>query len=377
MELWQKWLDVEAVDTPLVVVHRDVLVQNICEMADFAREHGVALRPHLKTHKTLEIARLQLEHGAVGLTCAKVSEAEVFAENGFEQILIAYPVVGARKIERLFGLIRAHKSATIQTLTDSFEQARSLSEAAVSHGVTLSVWIKVDSGLKRCGTQPGEETVALLRAVQVLPGLQVEGLLTHAGHAYGAATPEQVRELGRGEAECLLRTAELARAEGLAVQAISVGSTPTVRVSGQVQGVTEIRPGNYVFCDATQVRLGVTTPERCALRVFARIVSRPAPDRLVIDAGAKTLALDKGAHGSDAVQGYGTVVGHPEAVIARLSEEHGVVQVPQDSPLQIGDVIEIIPNHSCPVANLTDELFILGKEGRTERWPVAARGKTQ
>lgn len=387
---WQGAVAADELDTPLVVVHRERLVQNIAEMARFANEQGVALRPHLKTHKTLEIARLQMEHGAIGLTCAKLGEAEVFLANGFKNILIAYPLVGKRKLVRLLELMIQYPDAEIQTLVDDLEQALALSKLlserqemrqgslqAHSDSLQVPLWIKIDSGLHRCGVEPGERAAELVREVAHLPGVRFLGLLTHAGHAYGASGYEQVKEIGEGEARCLLETAQLVQSHGLDVPAISVGSTPTVRVSGAVKGVTEIRPGNYVFCDATQVRLGVITPDRCALRVFTRVVSRPAPDRLVIDAGAKTLALDKGAHGSDAVSGYGLVVGHPQAVIERLSEEHGVVRVPADSPIRIGDVLEIIPNHSCPVANLTDELFVLDDQGTTERWQVAARGKTR
>lgn len=373
--LWQKSIAAaEELDTPLVVVHRDILSQNIEDMADFAKKHGVMLRPHLKTHKTLEIARLQQEHGAVGLTCAKTGEAEVFLEAGFTDLLIAFPLVGPAKQRRLFDLIARFPQAKIATLVDSPELAGELSAHAAQRGVILPVWVKVDSGLRRVGVLPGAPAVELARQAASLPALQYEGLLTHAGHSYGASSPEQVREIGLQEAECLLNSAqELPAGAG----GISVGSTPTVRVSGAVPGVTEIRPGNYVFCDATQVRLGVATPERCALRVFARIVSRPAPDRLVIDAGAKTLALDKGAHGTDAVAGFGLIVGHEDAVIERLSEEHGVIRIPEASPLQAGDLLEIIPNHSCPVANLTDELFVLDESGHTETWQVVARGKTR
>lgn len=377
MELWQGLLQEAAseLDTPLVAVHRGVLQANIDAMAAFAREQGVRLRPHLKTHKTAEIAQMQMMAGAAGLTCAKLGEAEVFLAAGFRDILIAYPLVGKRKIGRLFELLEAHPGARLETLTDSAEHAAELSKAAVRHGVTLPLWIKVDSGLGRVGAAPGRAAAELTQTAAAMPGLQVRGLMTHAGHAYGAADERAVREIGEQEARCLLATKE--QIELQEDVEISVGSTPTVRVSGSVPGVTEIRPGNYVFCDATQVRLGAATPERCALRVFARVVSRPAPGRLVIDAGAKTLALDRGAHGSDALAGYGMVVGHADAVIERLSEEHGVMRVAADSALRVGDVIEIIPNHSCPVANLTDELYVLDASGYVATWLVLARGKTK
>jgi D-serine deaminase-like pyridoxal phosphate-dependent protein len=380
MERWQKGLDAAEVDTPQVVVHQDILQRNIAEMANFARLHGVRLRPHLKTHKTLEIARLQIEAGAVGLTCAKLGEAEVFLQKGFRDLLIAFPLVGRQKMRRLFDLIESYPQATLQTIVDRAAHAAELAEEAVRRGVVLPLWVKIDSGLKRVGVQPGADAVTLVREVLAMDGLALQGVLTHAGHAYGAAGAEQAAEIGRQEATCLLETAELLRQEGVTVPedfGISVGSTPTVRTSGAVPGVTEIRPGNYVFADATQIRLGAATAETCALRVFSRVVARPEPERLVIDAGAKTLALDKGAHGTDGLTGYGVVVGHPDAVIERLSEEHGVVRVPAACELQPGDLVEIIPNHSCPVANLADELLVIGGHGLVGTWQVAARGKTR
>jgi len=376
-KLWQTEVEASELDTPLVVVHRDRLQQNIAEMAAYAAAQGVRMRPHLKTHKTIEIAALQREHGAIGLTCAKLGEAEVFLARGFTDILIAYPLVGSAKWKRLFELIDAYPQAVISTLLDDAGLAATLSEQAADRGIRLPVWVKIDSGLKRCGVLPGAQAVDLVQRVTGLPGLDFQGLLTHAGHAYAADGYEQVQEIGEREARCLLETAERLQEAGIAVPGISVGSTPTVRISGAVAGVTEIRPGNYVFYDATQIRLGVTTAERCALRVFTRVVSRTEAGRLVIDAGAKTLALDKGAHGSDTVAGYGLIVGHPQAVIERLSEEHGVVRVAADSTIAVGDLLEIIPNHACPVANLTDELHVLDGTGRLAVWPVVARGKTR
>ncbi|ARU61937.1 hypothetical protein CBW65_13530 [Tumebacillus avium] len=373
-QLWQG-LTAEEWDTPQVVVHRGRLQDNIASMAAFARQHGVQVRPHVKTHKTWEIFAMQQAAGAVGLTCAKLGEAEVFLQRGVKSVLVAYPLVGTRKLERLFELMTRFPAAEVQTIVDSPERAAELAQAAAAQGVELPVWVKVDSGLRRVGVSPGAPAAELVREVRKLSGLRLLGLLTHAGHAYGAASYEQVAEIGAAEAGCLLETAELLAAEGVTGLGISVGSTPTVKVSGAVPGVTEIRPGNYVFYDATQVRLGVATPEQCALRVLTRVVARPEAGRIVIDAGAKTLALDKGAHGSDAVAGHGLIVGHEGAVIERLSEEHGVVRIAEDSPIRVGDVLEIIPNHSCPVANLTDELTAIGEDGSLETWNVIARGK--
>jgi D-serine deaminase-like pyridoxal phosphate-dependent protein len=360
-------------DTPLVVVHYEKMIRNLDRMAAFARAYRVRLRPHGKTHKMPQIAKMQLERGAAGITVAKIGEAEVMAAHGCDDILIAYPLIGNEKVERLLALAR---TVRVSTLVDSFEGAKALSDAFLRERMRLPVYVKIDSGLHRCGVQPGKEAAQLVRHVVSLPGLQFLGLLTHAGHAYAAKDARDLQRIGQGEADCLIETAEILRKEGIAVQEISVGSTPTVRISGAVTGVTEIRPGNYVFHDMTQVRLGVATEEDCALRVWARVVSRPNKNVLVLDSGAKTLALDRGAHGVEGVSGYGRIVGYPDCVIERLSEEHAVVKVPDDCPLSIGDVVEIIPNHACPVVNLTDQVYVIREGQSAEVWRVEARGKT-
>ncbi|WP_018130730.1 alanine racemase [Effusibacillus pohliae] len=363
------------IDTPAVLVDYEKLLANLDDMAGFARAHGVKLRPHAKTHKTAEIARLQIERGAVGITVAKIGEAEALADHGCADILIAYPLIGTPKLERLAALAERIRVAAV---IDSLDGAIALSDFFAARNRQIDVYVKIDSGLRRCGRQPGEDAAELARQAARFAGIRLVGLLTHAGHAYGAPTPEILQKIGREEALSLLYTAELLRPEdGVNAREISVGSTPTVKISGTVPGVTEIRPGNYVFYDMTQVRLGVVPIERCALRVVAQVVSRPEADRIVIDAGAKTLALDRGAHGLEGVAGYGYVVGYPQAVIERLSEEHGIVRVVPDDPLRVGDYLEIIPNHACPVVNLADELIVVDRRGIRDRWKVVARGKVR
>lgn len=363
----------EELDTPAVLLHRGRLQKNIEEMAQFAQVNGLALRPHIKTHKMVEIAHMQLGAGAIGITTAKLGEAEVMAAHGVRNILIAYPILGEEKLSRLAHL---QTVAEVTTVIDGVAQAEALSRYALAHGLQFQVLIEVDTGLKRCGVLPGRDTLSLFRQVSGLPGVEVVGIMTHAGHAYGAATPEEVVKIARQEGLDIVETAKLLRSEDLTVHQVSVGATPTVRHSGRVTGVTEIRPGNYVFNDLTQIRLGVATEEQCSLRVAARIVSHPAKDRFVMDAGAKTLALDQGAHGTKGVAGFGQVIGHPELTITRLSEEHGVIQITGPTGLRVGDIIEIIPNHSCPVVNLADHVIVVDDDGKKEVWKVAARGRT-
>jgi D-serine deaminase-like pyridoxal phosphate-dependent protein len=361
----------EPLDTPLLVVDEDRLHRNIAEMAALAASYGVALRPHGKTHKSPHIARLQIAGGAVGLTCAKLGEAEVFVcDGGVRDILIAYPIVGEPKIRRLLALMeRAHVTVAL----DSRNVAEVLSRAVAAAGRTLDVYVEVDTGQHRAGALAGDDAVALARDVARLPGLRPVGVMTHEGHA-GASAPEEIAAIATAAGEALVATAERIRAAGLELPHVSVGSTPSSWYTPAVPGVTEMRPGTYVFNDNNAFRHGRIGPDRCAARVVATIVSRPAPDRAVLDAGSKALALDP----SPSHPGHGYVVGHPAATIARLSEEHGVVTLPPDEPgFAIGDRVEIIPNHICPAVNLYDEMLI-ARDGRIiDRWPVAARGKVR
>ena len=360
----------EPLDTPVLVVDEARLHRNIAEMAALAASYGVALRPHGKTHKTPQIARLQIAARAVGVTCAKLGEAEVFAcEGGVQDILVAYPIVGATKMRRLLDLMeRAHVTVAL----DSRDVAEGLSRAVVLSGRTLDVYVEVDTGQHRAGALAGDEAVMLALDVARMPGLRPVGVMTHEGHA-GASAPEEIAAVATAAGEALVATAERIRAAGVELPHVSVGSTPSSWYTPAVPGVTEMRPGTYVFNDNNAFRHGRIGPDRCAARIAATIVSRPA-DRAVIDAGSKALALDP----SPSHPGHGYIVGHPTATIARVSEEHGVVRLPPDEPgFAIGDRIEIIPNHICPAVNLYDEMLI-ARDGRIiDRGPVAARGKVR
>lgn len=352
-------------DTPYVLLDRKKLQHNIDAMAAFAAEHGVKLRPHAKAHKLPQVAQLQIKAGACGITVAKLSEAEAMFAAGIEDILLAYPLVGESKLARAKNLLAA--GCKLSLLVDSRFGAQQI--AALNTPKGTDVLVKVDSGLHRCGLEPGPQLDSLVSWLQSLPGINLRGLLTHAGHVYGCSDAAAVAEIGRQEGELMVQTAAEMRARGIPIDEVSIGATPTVFWGAKALGVTEIRPGNYVFYDATQVSLGVVGAERCSLRVIATIVSRPTRHRGIIDAGAKILALDQGAHGSPAVRGYG-LLENPHWQLIRLSEEHGVVEGPGLPP--IGSEISIIPNHACPVINLVDRVWL--DDGQS--WNVAARGKS-
>ena len=357
-----------ALDTPVLIVDLDRLDANIARWAAFAREAGVKLRPHGKTHKCVEIARRQIEAGAVGLTLAKIGEAEVMAQAGVGDIFLAYEVIGAPKLPRLIALAR---QVRVRVGVDSAEGAEPLARAAQAAGMALDVLIEVDSGLGRCGVRPGQDLVALAQSLARMKGLRIAGIFTYRGYR------PDLEAAGREEGEIMVAEADRLRRAGIEIEEISVGSTPTGRSAGRVSGVTEIRPGTYVFNDAMQVRWGSASPDECALAVLARVISRPSRDVAVLDAGSKALTAERGPYSSRG-DSHGVIREYPDCQIDRLWEEHGRVQLTDDARrLRVGDLVEVIPSHVCPTVNLAERL-VCTRQGRVvDTWAVAARAQVQ
>jgi D-serine deaminase-like pyridoxal phosphate-dependent protein len=350
-------------------VDLDVLERNIAKMQERANRAGVKLRPHAKTHKSADIGRMQLAAGARGLTLAKTSEAEAFADLGIDDVFLAYPVVGADKARRLLALSDRMRLAVG---ADSLEGARSLGEAFRAAGRRLRVLLKIDSGFHRVGVAP-EDAVATARRIAETPGIELAGVFTHGGHGYSGRTPQEVARIGSEESRIIAETAEALRAAGLAVAEVSLGSSPTAASAMTGPGVTECRPGTYVFNDRSQVALGACGEDDCAMTVLATVVSAPAPDRAVIDAGSKTLSSDPRRPELD---GFGQVVGRQSRIV-RVSEEHGVLAVTPGEEFRVGERVRVLPNHACAVTNLHDQLMAV-RAGRIEgRIPVHARGRVQ
>lgn len=360
---------IDDLDTPAVLIDVEVLERNVRRMAERAATCGVALRPHGKTHKLVEVARLQRAAGARGLTLAKLGEAEAFAAAGFDDIFLAYPIVGALKARRALELARRMRLAVG---VDSPEGALTLSSVFAEGGTVLEVLLKVDVGYHRVGVPPEHALETALRVAE-MPGLRLRGIFTHAGQGYAAETPEGVRAVGHVEGQTLSQTAEALRRAGLSIEVVSVGSTPTAPHAMAMAGVTECRPGNYVYHDASQVGLGTCGLEDCALTVLATVVSTPAPGRAVLDAGSKTLS-------SDALRpqpgGYGLLLG-TRSRLDRLSEEHGVVAVDAADRFEVGQRVRVLPNHSCVVSNLHDRVFAVRGDRVEAAWTLAARGRVQ
>jgi D-serine deaminase-like pyridoxal phosphate-dependent protein len=320
---------------------------------------------------------MQLEAGAVGVTCAKIGEAEAMADAGIEDIFICYPLVTELKARRLAALAR-RPSVTLSTIVDSPEGVAALSAVFASEAMPLEVLVKVNTGLGRVGVAPGEAAVALARVVAAAPGLRFGGVCAHEGTSYGYPDPDERAATTRALAETLVATARDLAAAGLPCARVSTGSTPGAGSAAGVPGVTEMRPGNYVFYDTMQVGLNVMPLDRCALRVLVTVVSHAARDRAVIDAGSKTFTSDRGVHGAATANSYGAIVGKEDIQIAALSEEHGWLRLdPAGSDVTIGEQLTVVPVHSCPVANLAPELLVVRDGAIVDRWPVEARGRVQ
>ncbi len=357
--------------TPALTVDLDVLEKNLQRVAELCRRQGVGLRPHTKTHKTAEVARLQMAQGAVGLTVAKVGEAEVMAGAGFDDILVAFPIMGEEKLRRLARLARARR---LLLALDSETAAQELSRAAAVQNASIGVLVEFDAGGRRCGLEPGPDLVSLAKAIEKLPGLEFRGLMSYFGNVWG--TPEQRREEAVRVAGSVARGLEAFRAERLPVEIVSGGSTPSAEFAHLIPGLTEIRPGTYAYNDLNTYYQGACTLEDCAARVVATEVSTAVPGRAIIDGGSKTFSADP--LGSGPKSGYGYVVEAPDAPIIKLNEEHGYLDITRSRHnFRVGEVVTVIPNHVCATVNMHDEILTLRQGEAVGCWKIAARGKVR
>ena len=365
--------------TPFLSVDKAVMTANISRMAKFAAARGLSLRPHAKTHKNWDIARLQVQSGAVGLTVATVGEAEIFARGGFGDLFIAYPLwVDEAKAARIAALLSTTTQLTIGV--DSIEGAARLGKflSGVEGSDRLKVRVEIDSGHHRSGIIP-ERAGDVARAAQEA-GLDVEGIFTFPGHGYGLdRTREQAAE---DELRALTIARDALLTSGINCKVVSGGSTPTAalvnpQLSGTDPVIDELRPGVYVFNDAQQWEVGSCSNEDIALTAVATIVSIRG-NRLVVDAGSKILGADR----SPWATGYGRLLDYPDARVVALSEHHATIEFPDEfnprEPFHLGDRLKLVPNHVCNAVNLVDH-FLVGTNGVDEQrfeeqWHVHARG---
>jgi D-serine deaminase-like pyridoxal phosphate-dependent protein len=355
---------VDQLDTPSLLVDRDVLDRNIEAMGRQARERGVDLRPHFKTHKSVQIAQLQLQHGATGLTCATLGEARVLADAGVEDIFVAYPVWPGGPKKQL--LRQLADQVTLSVGLDSTVSADALAGALGATPGSLRVLVEVDTGGHRTGVRPADAGALAVHAARL--GLDVAGVFTHGGHSYGLGDAPQ--RAARDEVDGLAEAAAALRSNGVEPRVVSAGSTPTAMLSA-TGPVTEERPGTYVFGDRQQVAIGSCRDADVALTVASTVVSRAVPGQLVLDAGTKCL----GRETQPWIEGYAEVVGWPSVRLERLNDHHGVATLHgagDDAP-GVGSVVQLVPNHVCPTVNLAQELVLTRAGEILDRWPVDAR----
>ena len=358
--------------TPFLYVDLDRMNSNINTMAAAARGLGVRLRPHAKTHKVPEIARLQIAAGASGITVAKVSEAEVFADGGIDDVFVAYQVVAQAQLERL---VRLARRVHLRCAVDSREGADVLSRAATDAGIELTVMLEIDLGIGRTGVRAGVAARELAQRITDYPGLKLVGVYGFRGFRAFAEGVESRETWGRAEGAALVSAAEDLRAIGMPIGEVSAGSTPTALPAASVRGVTEIRPGQYLFGCANVVAQGAMRADEVALLARATVISRPAGDRAVVDAGSKTLSTDGPWEPGC---GFGYLALDPATRVASLWEEHGVLGLGENARgLRVGDRVSIVPNHVCSAVNLHDRLVGV-KDDRIEAvWRIAARGRIE
>lgn len=357
----------DALETPAALVDLDRMQANLARTAAYGREHGLAWRPHVKTHKSPELAAAQLRAGALGVTVATPREAEVMA-SAVDDILLAYPPVGASKLARLMAL---PESMRLTVGLDSSAALRALAESARASGRRVGVLIELDVGLHRVGVTTPVEAVTLAREAAELEGVTYRGIMFYPGHIRGPVA-EQGAEVEALSA--LLGTfLDALGAAGLPPEVVSGGSTPTLWRSHEIMGLTEIRPGTNIFNDRTTAAIGACEWEECAYSILATVVSTAVPGQAVVDAGSKALAKEElRAEGG----GYGALLDRPEVLVRALSEEHGVLDLARTAwRPTVGERVRIVPNHVCVSVNLQERLWSLRDGEIAGGWEVAGRGR--
>ena len=344
--------------TPALVIDMDRVERNIARIQTVCDNAGVANRPHIKTHKSPYLAKMQIAAGAKGITCQKLGEAEIMVDAGIDNILISYNLIGDEKMARL-GALQA--KARITVAADNTTVIAGLQQAAAMSGRALDVVVECDTGRKRAGVETPREAVALARQIAALPGLSFAGFMLYPTENGWADAQQFYDDAAAG-----------VRAEGLEPRIVSTGGTPNLKNVGSLKGATEHRFGTYIYNDRMQVAAGSATWDDCALNVYTTVVSRAGPHRGIIDAGSKTLTSDTGGN----LDGHGLILEHPEARIARFAEEHGFLDLTRSNTRpEVGDVVRIVPNHVCVVVNMFDEVVMVRGDEIIGTLPVAARGK--
>jgi len=364
-------VNIQELATPAPLIDAETLATNIARATRMCKALGVSYRPHAKTHKIPALAHQQVQGGAIGITCAKIGEAEVMARGGLCDIFIAYPVVACSQFHRIAALALSVK---VSVGVDSVDVAKAMNQFCMSQGVQFDVLLEIDTGHRRCGVMP-EKADEVAETLARLSGIRMKGIFTHEGHVYRPGAQERSLTIAKAAGQALADARRSLLRRGIAVETASVGSSPALDAACRVEGITENRPGTNIFNDGTQVHLGACGWENCALSYYCTIVSRPAPDRAVIDGGSKTFSSDRLSDWPF----YGKVIGHPGAQFRSVSEEHGWLSLEGDAvcTLRIGERVRVIPSHACGSINLHDRVYLTRGEMVIDELKVEARGCQQ
>ncbi len=351
-------MKVQELRTPAIMLDMDTMERHIKRFQDECNKNGKQIWPMIKTHKSLEIAKMQYDAGVTGFLCGTLDECEMLCEAGYKKIMYAYPIASRQSIDRVIAMTQ--KCDLIIRL-DDIDGAKIINETAEMSGTAVSYTIIVDCGLHRFG-MPAEKVVEFADALKDMKGLKFRGVSSHSGEVYASTSPSDVPMYAQKELTAIDTAVKLLRKAGYEPEIVSTGSTPTYFLTVSDPNINIYHPGNYIFNDYLQLSNGSIKSENdCSLTILATIISHPAEDRFICDAGAKCLGLDQGAHGNTNIVGHGKVKGHPEIVVDLLSEEVGKLKINGKTDLKVGDKIEIIPNHACSAANLTS--FFITKRG--------------
>ena len=361
-------MNINELETPVPLVDLDVMASNLNAMQAYADAHELQLRPHTKTHKSVYVGREQMRRGAAGLTCATPYEATIM-QQASDDLLVAYPVIGHAKLDRLFSV---REDAALRVQLDNAEAIDQLYAAAVRHDRAVAVTVEFDAGMHRVGVPSLDDAIALAHMVRANPPLEFSGIAFYPGHIREPVTSQDaaLERLRHRVAQAIEAFSEA----GMPPSVVSGGSTPTMWRSHEITGVTEIRPGTYVYNDRTTAEIGACTWDDCAFTVLATVVSTSVPGQAVIDAGTKSLGREpiRGSGG----EGFGALLERPEVVVTRMSEEHGILDLStSDWRPQIGEQVRVVPNHVCIVTHLNDVIFGVQGEDVVASWPVDARGR--
>lgn len=366
-------MDYRELDTPALLIDREKMLDNIRYMQSYADKNRVTLRPHTKTHKMPYIAKLQEEYGAKGIAVAKVGEAEVMAANGLKDIFIANEIVGMSKLLRIRELA---KTIDISFGVDSIPQIDMVEKAFEGEEKKAQVLIEIEVGENRSGVIEEKDFIDLVKHIKVCRNINLKGIFSHEGHCYSARDVEHCRELFMESQRRTLRFAKIAEDLGCKLETVSIGSTPSSMFDFEImEGITELRVGTYILMDASQGN-AIGTYDRCAATVLTTVISCPTEERIITDVGAKGITMQTRDKGICATKGLGVIKGYKDAYVYAVYDEHAIIYNRElRKKIKIGDKLEIIPNHICPVCNLYDKAYLVSKGEVIEEIPVLCRGK--